>query len=160
MALHHNPGDSFSVWGWFKIVGTGPGGLFGPYTSYYVTVFYQLMIEVGNTNNPGNVHIMSRNNDDYFNVSIGAWHFFHLFHDATLNKSGYSIDNAAETLMANNETWPNGNGSVLLTSGPGALLANCDVIFDEIGIKMGAKLSSTQVSYLYNSGSGRTWPIP
>lgn len=158
--LNYTAGNSLSYWGWFKILGVDLGYGFSPYFSYYCFFGQQLMIELANTNNPGNVHIMDTagGNDAYFNVSLGAWHFFHLFHDATQDKCGYSIDNGAEVVFPNAQAWQTDVTCEVILAG-GNFAALCSVIFDEIGIVIGNKLTSAQVSYLYNSGNGRTWPI-
>lgn len=151
-------GKSFSYWGWFKIIGQDTGAFFGPFMSFYCFATQQLMIELANTNNPGNVHIgdTRAGNDLYLNVSLGAWHFFHLFHDGSQDKSGFSIDNGAEILLSA-AAWQSSAGSMLLAGG--AFGPAMNVIFDELGFVNNAKLSSTQVTYLYNGGFGQTWPI-
>lgn len=158
--LDYTTGNSFSLWGWFKIEGTGPvsSGQFGSYLSYFTGGPNQLMIDLANSDNPGNVHFFSAANDIYINVSIGEWHFFHLFYDAVTSKPGYSIDGGAEVMMPNSEAWPSRTNCIMIMQA-GPLMASADVIFDEVGIVTTSKLSVDQAAYLYNSGNGRTYPF-
>lgn len=158
--LDYTTGNSFGFWGWFKIIDVGgiSSGLYGAFLSYYMSGGQQLLIEIGNSDNPANVHVMGASNDVYFNVTLGAWHFFYVFFDNALGKVGYSIDGAAAVMLANPETWPSQAGCVMLLEA-GSIQANTDVIWDEVGIVVDRKLTAAQIAYLYNSGTGRTWPI-
>lgn len=158
----YTAGQSFSFWGWFKILSAGiVPGFYGPYLTFYCFAFQQLMIELANTNFSGNLHIYDPRgpNDDYLTVSLNDWHFFHLFVDGSISRVGYSIDNGAEVLMTNLTSWQTsaGNGFILDCSALGGNPVSA--IWDEIGVVMANKLTSSQVTYLYNSGAGRTWPI-
>lgn len=88
----------------------------------------------------------------------GTWYFFHLFHDATLNKMGYSINDGAETYASFVPVITASAGGMVTLFQNGAGTPN-DYLTDELIMRVDARLSAAQVTYLYNSGTGRTWPI-
>lgn len=153
--------QSFSYWFWVKINAADSlaSGVNSTYVSFSPNASSALSIDFGNADNPGVVWVEDRDNDVYFNISIGAWHFFHVFFDANILNSGYSIDGGTEVLLPNPTTQANNaHTDVFLAAGSlgGSLIS---VIFDELGLVVGNKLTLAQVSYLYNGGTGRTWPI-
>lgn len=152
----------FSVFGWFKINTECNDGSFGP--RMFLTLDGDILeIEFGNTfGGQKNVFLtwFSDTDNGTINtagVTVGAWHFFHAFYDATLQKVGISLDNGANTYDGTAVIYSNSiNGLFQIFGSTGT---NLNMIFDEIGIKTGGLLTPAQVAYLYNGGAGRTWPL-
>lgn len=95
-----------------------------------------------------------------FSPVVGQWYFFHFFFDGS--RLGYSINNGAEVVDP--------NATAAFASGfPGEFqlfqgwanpdTATISVIVDEIGLKLSRKLTHDEITYLYNGGAGRTWPL-
>lgn len=91
---------------------------------------------------------------------VGQWYFFHFFFDGT--HVGYSINNGAPvfdlTGVAVFGAEPNGQLRVF-ADWVGVNSGTIDVILDEIGFKLSRMLTGPEVTYLYNGGAGRTWPL-
>lgn len=90
--------------------------------------------------------------------TLGTWFFLHLFYDATQTRFGYSIDNGAEILGTYAPTLvPSVKGGVFAWQ-LGLTTPN-DYTVDEIALRLDTRFTPTEVTYLYNSGAGRTWPV-
>lgn len=159
IGLAYTTGKSFSLWGWFRINATGPSGATGASGVEYVLSFVEgILIAVGSSTDPTPLRISSAHDGVYLPVTLAAWNFFHLFYDATVQKYGYSLNSAGETLLPT---------VVVPASDPNAFCALWrdwtgavgETVFDEIGLSHDARLSASQVNYLYNAGSGRTYPF-
>lgn len=158
--LAYTAPNSWSAWGWFKINATGPNGsfggpmaLFGIGTGGFITIF------AGSSFNPQPLTIYRTLADSVdLPCTLGTWHFFHLCYNGALQQYGYSIDNAAITYFPTVIALTNAaTGGVTLDNN--FLGPTGDVLYDEIGIITTAMLTPAQQTYLYNAGSGRTWPI-
>lgn len=102
------------------------------------------------------------NNEDVpIVLSTGTWYFIHLFHDTTLNKMGFSVNNGAETYASFTPTITAAvSGMVALyQSGFFSVLGPNDYLVDETIVRLDSKFTAAQLAYLYNGGAGRTWPI-
>lgn len=160
-ALAYPNTGGWSFFGWFRIngqaainvgsemnMGVGNGSLF---------------IDVGSTSNPGNVEVswtdpLFQSVQTYFNISTGQWHFFHLYYDPVAQQVGISFDNNAPTLTGAGVSFTVNATGLLDFFGP-LIVAGVDVTWDEVGVKLDRKLTLTEQSYLWNAGSGRTWPL-
>lgn len=157
-ALAHTAGTGYSFFGWFKLNAMGNGVPRAPYMAYN-NANGQFLIEIGNNANPNRVHV--ENNDDSTDVTVtlGVWHFFHCFLDPVSNQTGFSLDNGANTMLPTPQ--PNAasafGGLYLQTQWNSPDVG--DMLFDEIGISCSAMLTPAQITYLYNGGAGRTWPL-
>lgn len=92
--------------------------------------------------------------------SGNGWHFFVITYDSTTNTLGFDVDRTGITtaaipaLPAGSSTLGGAFVSVSAVAPNGSL----EGLFDEFAIYPDV-LTSTQLDYLYNSGSGRTWPV-
>lgn len=90
--------------------------------------------------------------------TLGTWFFFHLFYDSSSARFGYSIDNGAETLGTAAPVFvPSVFGDAYAWQG--GFATPCDYTADEFCLRLDDRLTLAQVAYLYNGGTGRTWPI-
>lgn len=159
-ALGHVVGDSYSLWGWFKLDQMGNGdGVGGPGVSVGHNFNRFIRITFGESVDPQPVKITTWDDTVYLATTLGAWHFFHLFYDNNFQQFGYSFDAGFETLLPTAEVYGAfATGSVTLeqrwTSFP-----NGSVTFDEIGFIKNQKLNLAQVNFLYNGGLGKTYPF-
>jgi hypothetical protein len=88
----------------------------------------------------------------------GGWHFFHFFFDPGSLDFGFSIDNGSKHYSGMGPfTWvatPSGYIELFQVGS-----SSEDVYIDELGFKFDKILTDAQVTYLYNGGAGRTWPL-
>lgn len=88
------------------------------------------------------------------------WHFFAITFDAVTGNISFDIDRAATTTQfavipgAGANTY----GFAFVACSGGVSGGQITVFFDEFAI-YNRVLNSTQLDYLYNSGTGRTWPV-
>lgn len=160
--------NGWSVFGWFKVVTWATTSW-----SVYPNLEYdgdnnieaQLQINPDGPN-AAQFFIRDNNGNDYspadFNPTLGTWYFFHIFFDPVQVKVGYSINNGSAVYASGPAP-----SFIATTSGAfgfgswwgSANTALTGVIFDEVGLKLDRKLTAAEQTFLYNSGSGRTWPI-
>lgn len=157
--ITYTTGDSFSAWGWVRVNAIGPADATGgPRFEVFFNFFVRgIALAAGSSFDPTPFKIQTNSDTAFVVLTLGAWHFFHLFYDATSQKLGYSFDNGAETLLPTVIVFPTLAPIIELqqhyVGAPGV------TIFDEIGLLINSKLTAAQVAYLYNGGAGRTWPI-
>lgn len=96
-----------------------------------------------------------------FAPTLGQWNMLHVFYkQAGGGTFGYSLNNGAEVTVT----------GIQCDTGPSSLFAffqtwsgtSIDAIWlriDEVAIRMSDVLSPADITYLYNSGAGRTWPL-
>lgn len=161
LRLQSNTG--FSSFGWFKINGHAAVAR-GPLIAINFTGGQRLYLDLANSNNPGNVHIywqdsLFNSNDLYTNVTEGAFHFFHAFYNPSTTRVGYSIDNGAQVLDAPGAIFASGATGDYQLLPANAAVAPISVLIDEVGLRLDRMLTSAEVTFLYNSGAGRTWPL-
>ncbi len=91
---------------------------------------------------------------------IGSWFMLHLFYDPTVANFGFSINNGAETYSGYSPVMAaNLEGLVqAFQLGTTGFTPN-DWQCDEMLVRLDARLTPAQLTYLYNGGAGRTWPI-
>jgi hypothetical protein len=96
-----------------------------------------------------------------FTPAVGTWYFFHLFFDPVTAKCGYSMNNGAEVLSLGGAVFASTTSGELSLSQNWALpdTVRVALLVDEMGVKLSSKLTSVEVTYLYNGGAGRTWPL-
>lgn len=149
----------WSVWGWVKILSTGP---VNDNTTKIIVLGNTNMavMAIGSSIDPGNVHLTEAvlGNELYLNITAATWHFFHLFYSHSTQKVGLSFDNGVPSVL------PSTTSDAGVTVLDFSLLfqindPSVQVLYDEIGMIGSGVLNATQLAYLYNSGSGRTWPI-
>lgn len=157
--LAYTAPNSWSVWGWFKIVSTGTNVSFGgPYILAGIGNGATITLFAGSSTNPQPLTIY-RNAIDNIDLActLTDWHFFHLCYNGSTQKFGYSIDNAAVTYFPTVIALTNaGSGGITLGQ---TFVAGGDVLYDEIGVITTAMLTTAQQTALYNCGNGQTWPI-
>lgn len=160
-ALPYPDTGGWSEWGWFKILGQGSASVGSELI--FATFFSSIFIDVGNTDNPGNVEVswtdsLFQSVQTYLTVSTGNWHFFHLYFDPVTQKIGISIDNGAPTLTGTGVVWGVSAKSVWDFFGP-SVSFGLDIVWDEIGLKLDRKLTSAEQTALWNGGAGKTYPF-
>lgn len=160
-ALSYPNTGGWSEFGWFRINGQGNVNVG---SELVLSVGNgSIFIDVGSTANPQNVEVSwtdaaFQSVQTYLPLTSGAWHFFHLYYDPVAQKVGISFDNAAPTLTGTGVSFTANATNVWDFFGP-LVGSGVDVIWDEIGIKFDRKLTAAEQTFIYNSGSGRTWPI-
>lgn len=96
-------------------------------------------------------------------LSTGIWYFVHLFHDATLSKMGFSVNNGAETYASFTPTISSAVSGMVslyqLGTWGGTGIGPNDYLVDETIVRLDSKFTAAQLAYLYNGGAGRTWPL-
>ncbi len=101
-------------------------------------------------------------------VALGVWNFAHLFYDPVAAQVGYQINNFApiySPIFGGPPTPPLFTGpphnSNLIFSQNWALAGttNIPVIVDEMLFKLSRILTPAEITYLWNGGAGRTWPV-
>ena len=168
--------NGWSVFGWFKVLHWADDLPFntGWSTAPNLTISNEIIISwdpLGNggfgANGPAN-SVQFSTQDNNFNVfqptnfvpTIGQWYFFHFFFDGT--HVGYSINNGAPVLDLSGVAVfsPEASGDFSISQRWAKLdTATTSLIIDEVGLKLSRMLTPTEVTYLYNGGAGRTWPL-
>lgn len=160
-ALAYPDTGGWSMFGWFKINSEGPCNVGSELVMSVGNG--SIFIDAGSTSNPGNVEISwtdanFQSVQTYVVATTGAWHFFHLFYDPVSQQVGISFDNTAATLTGVGVSFTPNATNVWDFFGP-FVSTGISVTWDEIGLKFDRKLTSAEQTYLYHSGSGRTWPL-
>lgn len=160
-ALAYPDTGGWSMFGWFKINSEGPANVGSELVMSVGNG--SIFIDVGSTSNPGNVEISwtdanFQSVQTYVVATTGAWHFFHLFYDPVSQQVGFSFDNTAATMTGAAVSFTPNATNVWDFFGP-LVSTGVSVTWDEIGLKFDRKLTSAEQTYLYNSGSGRTYPF-
>lgn len=159
-SLKHVVGDSYSLWGWFKLDQMGNGDAIGGPGIRIQHAFNRfIFISFGESLDPQPVKITTWNDTVYVATTLSAWHFFHLFFDNTLQQFGYSFDAGFETLLPTALVYGGFATGVVSLEQRWLSFPNGIVIFDEIGFSATKKLTSSQVNTLYNGGAGKTYPF-
>lgn len=159
-ALGHVAGDSYSLWGWFKLdeLGNGDGtGAPGVRIGHDFNRF--IYIALGESIDPDPIKIETWNDTVYLPATLGAWTFFHLFYLVTLQQFGYSINAGFETVLPTAVVYGNYATGALTLEQRWTSFPNGSVTLDEIGFSKNHKLTSAEVNFLYNGGAGRTYPF-
>jgi hypothetical protein len=161
--LLHAAGASFSLLAWFKVVSAGqPSSQGGPgfdYLPYDGGLWFRCG---ANSVLPHSARVapQSGSDDSAFDPAVGAWHLLHLFYDAAAQRFGWSLDGGTETVWPTAVDMPatTGAGGILdfVTGFPGP---DGEVLIDDVGLISAGKLPAADVTWLYNSGQGRAWPI-
>lgn len=158
-ALKYTSGG-FSLWGWVRLNSAGSSDLVGgPLVSYVMSGSQQIYLAAGSNSDLQPFRVSTDSDDAFLNLSLGAWHFFHLFYNPAQLKYGYSIDNGANTYLPTVVNPLPGTATAEVQLQQHYTAATGETIFDEIGLMVGAVLTTTQVAFIYNSGVGRTWPF-
>jgi hypothetical protein len=161
-----NQGNGFSWTGWFKYISTT--GVAGGVSSSigFTDVFIQDKGEIdfnARANAPfwAYTDALGVNNSVFFpNLTAGVWVFFHFFYDATIKRVGFSLNNAAPALSPDlNLSFPSSLFGTYFMFGNGLLGASTNIEFDEFAFKLSRPFTAAEVTYLYNGGAGRTWPL-
>lgn len=159
-SLGHVIGDSFSFFGWVKLDATGLANVFGgPGPFYTLDVGHFIRFRVGSSLSVTPWRIDSFSDTVFVSLTLSTWHFFFFFWDAGLQQWGYSFDNGPQSLLPTVQ--PIGayaTGRVFVQNGwVGGPTGT--VYFDEMGFVKTQKLSLSQLAFLYNGGTGRTYPF-
>lgn len=163
--LSYNGTSGFSYFGWFKINVESAAGNPGVVISInFNNSGNQIALELANVfGGQANMHLSwnantsSTSGDLFQSVSVGSWHFYHVFYDSVSQVVGFSVDNGINQTSSAGQIFSSSLNGNLDISGSSA--NGLDLILDETGIKVSAKLTSSEVSFLWNSGAGRTWPL-
>lgn len=159
-------GLSFAFWAKFDAWHEATALFVDGYVTFPAQNFF-LSFEWLSFNGPdGNISLTCENGVDSFQLEVpfapvaGTWHFFHVFWLA--GQFGVSVDNGVEQLSPDSVAISGGIADSMamdlgMLSGSAAA-GNTDLTFDEVGF-FPRKLTAAQVAYLYNAGTGRTWPV-
>lgn len=97
-----------------------------------------------------------------FRPALNTWYFVHVFFDPVLTQFGYSINNGSNVydpaVGVTVAAFANGYVQLVQNWSSGDTTTNALTI-DELGFKLDRNLTAAEVSILYNSGTGVTWPI-
>lgn len=160
--------NGWSVFFWFNVNNWAPSYSVYPLVDWKFGLPSEMRIQFGDF--PA-VHqllfnITDSTGADYspapFSPTLNTWYFMHVFYDPVSAKVGYQINNGAKVLSASSNPVFNvsANGDLeFFQNWPGSDTSNYGPIIDEFGMKLSRVLTPTEVSFLYNSGSGRTWPL-
>jgi PKD repeat protein len=91
---------------------------------------------------------------------IGEWHLHRFSYDYNLGKIIYQIDTGSQQVGISTYQYFNSSstsGRISMRQDPA--VGDSNVSWDEMNWS-NYVLSDAEVNYLYNSGSGRTWPVP
>lgn len=161
--------NGFSFFGWFKVLD------WPVFPSYAVEKQFRFHNTLGpaidNTMvwDSFNKHVEFTFNDNAFNTYnltdfvpvVGTWYFFHMFFDPVGTVVGYSINNGPLVIGAPGAAYAANTNGIITLSQTWAV-ANSptnSLLFDEFGVKLSRMLTAAEITYLYNGGAGRTWPL-
>lgn len=161
--------NGWSMFGWFKVLD------WPVFPSYSVEKQFRYHTTAGpfadNTLvwDSFNQHVEFTFNDNNFNTYnpadfvpvTGTWYFFHMFFDPVNTQVGYSINNGVAVLGPIGAVYAAATNGVITLSQTWALgpTATNALLFDEFGMKLSRILTPAEVTFLYNAGVGRTWPL-
>jgi hypothetical protein len=150
-------GGSFSVCGWFKLhTLTG--------LHYFVSKWYgseqEWLVRADPAPDVG--FYISSNGVNATAVTynespvVETWYFFAAVYDSAASQIRVSVNDSTPAITAFSGPVFHGSQALGVLTGAGAL-SNCAV--DELGIWNRA-LTAAEITTLYNSGAGRTYPFP
>ncbi len=161
--------NGWSMCGWFKVNSWS----IGVYDSdvqirgMAVSTNWRTFLEFNSTTSM--VHFHSENQTDFFDPvefspTLGTWYFFHIFYDPIIQRVGYTINLGAPVYDSHTGIVYGGG----LNSGD-PYFFDCSQIIgtatagnyqvDEVLWRLGAKFTDEEITYLFNAGIGRTWPL-
>ena len=94
--------------------------------------------------------------DSVTSVGTGTWYFFHAWHDPDGDEIGIRIDNGTKYTTANSQGGLGESADLELARLQSSWSPSSDVDVDEFVIH-DRVLTDSEVDWLYNSGSGRTY---
>lgn len=154
-------GCGYSMCGWLKIVSYGNtrggfGFVIGPPYLGWINNGITVQFDSGS-------QFMAVNNYQNFLgltfPALGTWFFFHAFYNHTTHKYGFSVNNGpAVTGFLSGDPLPGYVTQVSFSQG-GYLGSTNEWMIDEFCLGVTDMFTPAQIAYLYNGGSGRTWPI-
>lgn len=95
-----------------------------------------------------------------FSPPLNQWNMLHVFYISATGTFGYSLNNGANVTV-NGIQCDNGPSSLfaMFQDWGGAASDTVWMMQDEYALKFTRPFTSGEVSYLFNSASGRTWPL-
>lgn len=90
-------------------------------------------------------------------VVVGTWAYIYVYHDATKNEIGISINGATPIVAPAPGGCYDGTGEFYLGAGPNAAFPY-DGLIDEVGYWRGRILTPAEIAKRYNGGNGSTYP--
>lgn len=163
--------SGFTMTGWLKVDAWGNTGIYYYGYNSTVTLFtpyqVQLVAWLARNSNQWEVVMYDKNSnaiiDDVFPYIpvVGEWHLFRFSYDYNLGKVIYQQDTGSQqtgstTVQYYNSASISGRVKMRLDEAVPFSVAG-DVSWDEINWS-NYVLTDNEMVYLYNSGSGRTWP--
>lgn len=151
------PGNGFSMTFWFNIV-----QLFGGWETAIGMAFGSNLNRFGvglgfDASNGLDVD-SSAADEIILPMPTGVWTFLHVFSQLD-GKFGIQINNGAKIYATNPHPFPPDLDGDLSISPAFTASTDGHVIIDEILLNLSAELTPAQVTYLWNAGNGRTWPL-
>lgn len=145
-------GNGFSLAFWMRwgSAGTGNEGIFYQWDTSGLPGFFSWLVGTGE------YHFTHSGGDTTGNtplMSSDAFHFVVFTYDPVTGQLRMSVDGAATSLIST-------PGVVPPLADPNAyfLAGNEEVRYDEVAV-FPFPLNAAQIAYLYNGGTGRTWPL-
>lgn len=161
--------NGWSVFFWFKVVNWAAAYSQYPQINWRFANNSDFFLQFGDFPAVHDLEFLI--DDDNFNsytpanfpITLNTWYFLHLFYDPVATAVGYQVNNGSRVLAAG----PPPLFTPAVSSGfldffqnwPAADTSNVGLMVDEFGMKLSRILTPTELSFLYNSGSGRTWPL-
>ena len=95
-----------------------------------------------------------------FSPTLNVWNMLHVFFVKSSGTFGYSVNNGANVSVTGIQCDAGPSGTLaMFQTWNGVSSDTIQMITDEFAIKMDRVFTPTELSFLYNSGSGRTWPF-
>ncbi len=162
--------NGWSMAGWFKVNGWASAVQDSDpvFKGFANNTNWVAFLEFNSTTSK--IHFHVENDSTLFDPAeftpiLGQWYFFHLFYDPILQRVGYSIDNGGPVYDSHTGVVFGGG---ITTGDPytftanqlkGSITTGIDCLIDEMLVNLNGMLTPSQVTYLYNSGTGRTFPL-
>lgn len=94
-------------------------------------------------------------------VCDGAWHYIVAWFDAGTGTMGLQIDNNSPSTHSPQDIFDSGADALDISQSWNGIGTTSDtVLIDELAIWKGYALTASDITFDYNSGSGRTYPLP
>ena len=95
-----------------------------------------------------------------FSPTLNQWNMLHVFFIKSTGTFGYSVNNGTNVTVNGIQCDAGPSGSLnMFQTWNGVSSDTIQMMTDEVAVKMSRILTPTEVTFLYNSGSGRTWPL-
>lgn len=113
------------------------------------------LMELDHTNDTDDVFVDTPN----LTWNVGAWHMVAITYDKTIPASlNIYIDGALSATVLDPFTYPDLTNADFFFRNLIQAAGDMDIVVDEFGLSTKGALTPAQITSLYNSGTGKTWP--